>query len=274
MRSVSGKQAMEQASPAQDLWRQGTLWTLAYWTGVYLFLTLRMVVNPQPFPGIQAALRMSSVLVAVGLCVVLMVVARGLRHLSDSARVMMMLGAAIGAHVVHGVANYAIFYILPGLWEPKYGPLQAIGSNLLEFFWLFPGWALVYLILERRLRAAEGKPKTGPVLWATERGAKIRVPLDLIRWLESEGDYVRLHTPGKSYLVRMTLGGLERKLTGRGFIRIHRRIVVDSSLIWKLKRRPDSRIAIVLETGEELPVGRQYARQVQHHLSASQPLVR
>ena len=246
--------------------------TLLYWAFVYGFLTLRAAVNPQPYPAAQAALRLGSITVAIALSFALVLFALRLRRTPKAARAMAILAAAAGANVAYALVNHVIFYVLPGLWVPKYGPLNAIGSNLLEFFWLFPAWALLYIAVEHRHRRAEdARAVEEPVLWANERGAKVRVPLNLVRWLESEGDYVRLHVAGRSYLVRGTLGSVERIAAGRGFVRIHRRIVVDGRLVAKLKRQGDGRLAAVLQSGEELPIGRHYARGVRQHLSAQEP---
>ncbi|HEX6575854.1 MAG TPA: LytTR family DNA-binding domain-containing protein [Gemmatimonadaceae bacterium] len=48
-----------------------------------------------------------------------------------------------------------------------------------------------------------------------------------IDWIESEANYVRLHTAAGSYLIRGNLGKLEEKLGAFGFARVHRRFLVN-----------------------------------------------
>jgi two-component system LytT family response regulator len=48
-----------------------------------------------------------------------------------------------------------------------------------------------------------------------------------VDWIESEGNYVRLHVGTTSYLIRGNLGKLEEKLTAFGFVRVHRRFLVN-----------------------------------------------
>ena len=48
-----------------------------------------------------------------------------------------------------------------------------------------------------------------------------------VDWIESEGNYVRLHVGTTSYLIRGNLGKLEEKLTQFGFVRVHRRFLVN-----------------------------------------------
>lgn len=48
-----------------------------------------------------------------------------------------------------------------------------------------------------------------------------------VDWIESEGNYVRLHVAAASYLIRGNLGKLEEKLSTFGFVRVHRRFLVN-----------------------------------------------
>lgn len=48
-----------------------------------------------------------------------------------------------------------------------------------------------------------------------------------IDWVESEANYVRLHTGNTSHLIRGNLGKLEEKLAAFGFVRVHRRFLVN-----------------------------------------------
>jgi two-component system LytT family response regulator len=48
-----------------------------------------------------------------------------------------------------------------------------------------------------------------------------------VDWVESEANYVRLHVGPASYLIRGNLGKLEEKLAAFGFVRVHRRFLVN-----------------------------------------------
>jgi two-component system LytT family response regulator len=71
----------------------------------------------------------------------------------------------------------------------------------------------------------------------TERGSdrilvRDRDRIRLVRandvdWVESEANYVRLHVGSASYLIRGNLGKLEEKLAAFGFVRVHRRFLVN-----------------------------------------------
>ena len=53
---------------------------------------------------------------------------------------------------------------------------------------------------------------------------------DDIYWVEAEGDYVSVHTPQKSHLVRETMKSMEQRLNNQGFQRVHRSSIVNLNL--------------------------------------------
>jgi DNA-binding LytR/AlgR family response regulator len=77
-----------------------------------------------------------------------------------------------------------------------------------------------------------------------------------VRYASAQGDYVRLHTPSGSPLVRMSLSALEERWSGAGFVRVHRSILVAVSHLEEL-RLSGARPTVVVD-GTELPVSRRH----------------
>ena len=82
-------------------------------------------------------------------------------------------------------------------------------------------------------------------------------PIEVVA-AKAQGNYVALVHKSRSYLVRETMATAEQKLTPLGFVRIHRSILVNTTLVKDLRR--DNTGAYVLRTtdGSEHPVGRAY----------------
>jgi DNA-binding LytR/AlgR family response regulator len=99
-------------------------------------------------------------------------------------------------------------------------------------------------------------------LTVPERDGFVKVPVGSIDWLQAEDNYVRLHSAGRSHLLRTTLGALEKRLASNDFVRIHRSALVSVSRIARLKRLASDRYAVVLTTGAQLRVSRAYRKQV------------
>jgi DNA-binding LytR/AlgR family response regulator len=125
---------------------------------------------------------------------------------------------------------------------------------------------------ERLLQAvtrylAENAPKPLPESEQDDSGIKdslfvrsdrkmVRVILSEIDYIESISDYIRIHLKGKKIVTRETLTGIEQKLPGNKFLRIHRSFIVNIDAV-------DSFTNEYAEIGsEQLPVSRGYRQNV------------
>lgn len=79
--------------------------------------------------------------------------------------------------------------------------------------------------------------------------------------VEATGDYVRLHTLSGSHLVRTPLSALEERWTEAGFLRVHRRYLVNRAKVQAL-RASAGRIEVELEGGRVVPVSRRHTAAV------------
>lgn len=92
-------------------------------------------------------------------------------------------------------------------------------------------------------------------------GRVLMVPLAQVRYVEAQGDYVRLHTAGgDSYLLRTSLRTLARRWQAAGFVRIHRSTLVSARHISELRRDGDRVFVQVAE--QRLQVSRRLTRSV------------
>jgi DNA-binding LytR/AlgR family response regulator len=115
------------------------------------------------------------------------------------------------------------------------------------------------------LRAEESEaPDSGfaEEIWVPDRGDRLRLPVSLIDWVEAERDYVRIHSRGRSFLVRKAIRKLQAELDPEDFLRVHRGALVRRDRIVRLARRPGGPSAVVLQSGAEVPVARRQAAQV------------
>ena len=96
------------------------------------------------------------------------------------------------------------------------------------------------------------------------------VPRSEIRWVQAQGDYARLHTPGGSHLVRIPLATLEERWAEAGFVRIHRSGLVALPHVEEV-RSEGGRVSVVI-AGTELPVSRRHTRELRSVLTKREPL--
>ncbi|MBA4138740.1 MAG: DNA-binding response regulator [Opitutus sp.] len=118
-------------------------------------------------------------------------------------------------------------------------------------------------------RAAVAPPKTpvgvapsesegdGRLLFRSDGELHVCTPAE-IRWVETVGDYVKLHLGEKSRLVRMTMLNLMTKLNSRHFVRIHRSTTVNLAHIRKVTPSQYGEYVVELHDGTKLKVSRTY----------------
>ncbi|HEX8672115.1 MAG TPA: LytTR family DNA-binding domain-containing protein [Longimicrobium sp.] len=78
------------------------------------------------------------------------------------------------------------------------------------------------------------------------------VHVEDINLVTSEGNYLRLHTAGKSYLHREQMGRMEEQLDPGEFVRIHRSTIVRTSLITEVESVFQGEYIVTLRDGTRL----------------------
>ena len=88
---------------------------------------------------------------------------------------------------------------------------------------------------------------------------------DDVSWVESAGDYVRLHLrSGGNHLVRVPISLLEEKWSDHGFARIHRSFLVALRDIHELRTSEGHMVVGV--TNFDLPVSRRHSKELRDRL--------
>ncbi len=109
---------------------------------------------------------------------------------------------------------------------------------------------------------------------AVELGAMTRyVKRSDIVFVEAQRDYVRLYTREASHLVRIPLAALEEKWEAAGFLRVHRRYLVNAAYVVGL-RSVGGRTTVDLGHEQSVPVSRRHTPVVKEALVAGRRLER
>lgn len=84
------------------------------------------------------------------------------------------------------------------------------------------------------------------------------VPVRDILWVESFGNYARVHTPAARHIHRATMTRLAEQLTPYGFVRVHRTAIVNGARVVRLRPAGSGRVEALLDTGVRLRVSRTF----------------
>ena len=76
------------------------------------------------------------------------------------------------------------------------------------------------------------------------------------------GNYLKVHTAGKTYLLRYTINNLSQRLDPEVFLRIHRSTIVNAERIKELQPMFGGQFAVILKDGSEFVLSRNYRKEV------------
>ena len=83
------------------------------------------------------------------------------------------------------------------------------------------------------------------------------IPLPTVQWIESCGNYVRLHTADpEAWKVRVTLNRLEKLLDPQQFVRIHRCHVVNADHVMDVQPHFHGDAKVVMRNGDRIELSR------------------
>lgn len=89
-----------------------------------------------------------------------------------------------------------------------------------------------------------------------------------VRFVEAHGDYVRLHTPSGSHLVRIPLSRLEEHWDAHRFVRVHRSFLLHLPAVRELRSDAGGGLLAHTDAGD-VPVSRRHARELREQLMAA-----
>ncbi|KQW65917.1 hypothetical protein ASE17_13970 [Phenylobacterium sp. Root77] len=138
--------------------------------------------------------------------------------------------------------------------------------------------------VQRRLalKSANGGPRPAParderpgeddgrpnLIWVPVKGGEAKLRAEDIVWIEGAGDYVVVHTPTRSHLVRATMAGLEKIFSPARLRRVHRSAIVNIAMVEQIRRPGRGVVSLVLRDEIEVTVGPNYIASV---ISALKP---
>ena len=115
--------------------------------------------------------------------------------------------------------------------------------------------------LNGRSDSSEGGFKTRIVF--KSRGRILFLPVEDIRWIGAEENYVRISTDTESHLLRETMARLETSLDPEVFLRVHRSFIVNMRYVKEVKSDADGESVVVLTSGGRVPMSRGYRTRIQ-----------
>lgn len=119
------------------------------------------------------------------------------------------------------------------------------------------------LSLEQALAGRTHEARQHPQRLAIKDGKEtICVDVSEIRWIDAAGDYLCVHTPQQTHVLRGTMKKLEQVLDPEQFVRVHRSTIVNGHRIRRMRSHTNGEYFLTLDCGKELKLSRGYKKNI------------
>ena len=98
------------------------------------------------------------------------------------------------------------------------------------------------------------EPAAAPTFLVRTPQGDLLIRADEIDWVEAQGNYVALHVQGQARLMRQTLAEMQTRLAAHGFIRTHRRALVNRQRMQAILTPDLGEPGVRLSSGQVAPL--------------------
>lgn len=242
-----------------------------FWLTTYGLLSLRNALEPEPPLDLVSAKRLLAItLGTVGFWLLTILIDRLGR---SPLRVRITVAVAVAAATA--ILVFIARYLFNEAFDVRKWTPADEAAAVLAWLGYFLAWAGGYLAflshaeferLQQDSAAVGASPaETAPCIaeegciWVRANQRLVRVPIETIERVEAYGNYVRVHFPAGSGLLRLSLSSLEERLDPARFVRVHRSAICRRDRIRAKRRKKSGAMTIILADGVEIPAGRSFA---------------
>jgi two-component system LytT family response regulator len=97
-------------------------------------------------------------------------------------------------------------------------------------------------------------------LLATRDGSSTVIMVNDVEWAEAAANYVKLHVPGATHLIRESISALEAQLDPRRFVRVHRSAIVNADQVREIQPWFSGDQVLILKSGAKVKLSRTYRK--------------
>ncbi len=191
-----------------------------------------------------------------------------LRQLPPGARPVVVFITAFEEHAIKAFELHAIDYLVKPFTDARFRQaLERAKSRARSHTLADTERAITELLeqLKSRPAPAAATPPTMARLVVKADGELHFIEQRDIRWVEGQGDFVKIHTVKQRLLTRLTMASLLEQLDPALFLRIHKSSIVNLSFIRRVKPCLSRSLGVEIDDGTVIPVGRNYRQQFERH---------
>jgi len=143
---------------------------------------------------------------------------------------------------------------------------------LMSVVWVIPASTfkeiLLYWIAIVAIRLIGVNPRDSKTITVSNEHGLVPLPIESIYWLESNKNYIDVHSESEKYRLRNSMGTIASELNPETFFRIHRSYIVNKAMIKTLKHWRRGEYLITLKNQKVLTSSRSFYANVKRLLQA------
>ncbi len=172
----------------------------------------------------------------------------------------------LGIKILSLSLDFALKSIIGLIDLPVYEVLKSV-------FWIIPASTfkeiLLYWIAIMAIRYASVENSLDKnILTVSGEHGLVPLPVESIYWMESNKNYIDIHSEKEKYRLRNSMGTIESELNPETFFRIHRSYIVNKEMIKTLKHWRRGEYLITLKNQKVLTSSRGFNENVKRILQA------
>jgi two-component system, LytTR family, response regulator len=175
---------------------------------------------------------------------------------------------AFDAYALRAFESHAIDYLLKPIDDARFSDtLGRVRERLRERAAGALATQLAAMLAQRVHVSALPSPR----LAVRDRGRIVLLDPHDVEYIAADGDYVRITTSARTYLVRETLTAMAARLAPTRFVRIHRSTIVNVEHVRELKPLLNREFLVVMRSGARLRASRTFDESLRTLLAPSRP---
>jgi len=176
---------------------------------------------------------------------------------------------AYDAYAIRAFEHHALDYLLKPFSDERFHEALGHAKKRVRERGLHASTERLGDLLQEYRHNQEGPSEHPERILVRSLGRVDVVPVEEIQWIESDGNYVRLHCSGRVLLHRERMSDLEQRLDPREFVRIHRSAIVRMNRIRSLKPLEGGEYRLIMDDGRSMTLSRSYRDEVLSRLGLS-----
>lgn len=193
-----------------------------------------------------------------------------LRQLPADGRPSVIFVTAHGRHALQAFELHAVDYLLKPYADERFHLALARARRARPQPTMDSLLALVDGLLRHSpaaLRAEPGAPVLTPDRLIAKSGTELHVfKADQVKWVQGQGDYLKIHSAAGNALVRETMGSFLGRVPPGRFIRVHKSAIVNLAFVRRLESIHSGDYRLELTDGTVLRVSRTHREHLRRAL--------